>query len=139
MYVFLFLSSFFGVRNISFIFLCRLEIYNDDFFEALDGVCNALDNLDARKSLFIFMTVLLKVLLQYIVYITHITINHLLCLPFNFLIDHTKTVVQNSRILLSLIILISEFLGDHMGALIPIGCFDSSQIALRIFFWGELF
>ncbi|XP_047125803.1 ubiquitin-like modifier-activating enzyme 1 isoform X1 [Hydra vulgaris] len=24
------------------------NIYNDDFFEALDGVCNALDNIDAR-------------------------------------------------------------------------------------------
>ena len=24
------------------------KIYNDDFFEALDGVCNALDNVDAR-------------------------------------------------------------------------------------------
>lgn len=26
-----------------------LEIYNDDFFEALDGVTNALDNIDASK------------------------------------------------------------------------------------------
>uniref|UniRef100_A0A1X7VSA6 E1 ubiquitin-activating enzyme n=1 Tax=Amphimedon queenslandica TaxID=400682 RepID=A0A1X7VSA6_AMPQE len=27
------------------------DIYNDDFFESLDGVCNALDNVKARKSL----------------------------------------------------------------------------------------
>ena len=26
-----------------------VDIYNDDFFESLDGVCNALDNVDARK------------------------------------------------------------------------------------------
>ena len=26
-----------------------LETYNDDFFEALDGVTNALDNVDASK------------------------------------------------------------------------------------------
>lgn len=26
------------------------RIYNDDFFESLDGVTNALDNVDARKS-----------------------------------------------------------------------------------------
>lgn len=25
------------------------NIYTDDFFEALDGVANALDNVDARK------------------------------------------------------------------------------------------
>ena len=25
------------------------EIFNDDFFNALDGVTNALDNVDARK------------------------------------------------------------------------------------------
>lgn len=25
------------------------HVYNDDFFEALDGVANALDNIDARK------------------------------------------------------------------------------------------
>ena len=24
-------------------------VYNDDFFEGLDGVANALDNIDARK------------------------------------------------------------------------------------------
>lgn len=31
------------------------NIYTDDFFEALDGVANALDNVDARK--FVFMHV----------------------------------------------------------------------------------
>ena len=30
-------------------FLTVLETYNDDFFEALDGVTNALDNVDASK------------------------------------------------------------------------------------------
>lgn len=29
--------------------LLSLEIYNDDFFQDLDGVCNALDNVDASK------------------------------------------------------------------------------------------
>jgi len=29
--------------------LTVLETYNDDFFEALDGVTNALDNVDASK------------------------------------------------------------------------------------------
>ena len=29
--------------------LTGLEIYNDDFFEALHGVTNALDNIDASK------------------------------------------------------------------------------------------
>ena len=28
------------------------NIYTDDFFEELDGVANALDNVDASKSLF---------------------------------------------------------------------------------------
>lgn len=26
------------------------RVYDDDFFESLDGVANALDNVDARKS-----------------------------------------------------------------------------------------
>lgn len=26
------------------------NVYNDDFFEHLDGVTNALDNVDARKQ-----------------------------------------------------------------------------------------
>jgi len=26
-----------------------LEVYNDDFFESLDGIANALDNVDASK------------------------------------------------------------------------------------------
>ena len=29
-----------------------LEIYNDDFFESLDGVANALDNVDASEYSF---------------------------------------------------------------------------------------
>jgi molybdopterin/thiamine biosynthesis adenylyltransferase len=28
-----------------------LDIYDDDFFESLDGVTNALDNVEARKYL----------------------------------------------------------------------------------------
>ena len=28
------------------------SIYNDEFFERLDGVVNALDNVKARKTLF---------------------------------------------------------------------------------------
>jgi hypothetical protein len=27
-----------------------LDIYNDDFFEKLSGVTNALDNVEARKN-----------------------------------------------------------------------------------------
>lgn len=30
------------------------RVYDDDFFESLDGVANALDNVDARKSVFFF-------------------------------------------------------------------------------------
>lgn len=26
------------------------KVYDDDFFESLDGVANALDNVDARKT-----------------------------------------------------------------------------------------
>lgn len=35
------------------------NIYTDDFFEALDGVTNALDNVDARKcsTLFVGFTI----------------------------------------------------------------------------------
>jgi ubiquitin-activating enzyme E1 len=29
------------------------NVYDDDFFENLNGVTNALDNVDARKQLFI--------------------------------------------------------------------------------------
>lgn len=28
------------------------RVYDDDFFESLDGVANALDNVDARKMTF---------------------------------------------------------------------------------------
>jgi hypothetical protein len=28
-----------------------LDIYNDDFFEKLSGVTNALDNVEARKNI----------------------------------------------------------------------------------------
>ena len=31
------------------------NVYSDDFFEGLDGVANALDNIDARKSLKTFI------------------------------------------------------------------------------------
>ena len=36
------------VHYIIYILSVCLDFYNDDFFEALDGVCNALDNIDAR-------------------------------------------------------------------------------------------
>ena len=31
------------------------ETYNDTFFEALDGVTNALDNVDASKSIILLL------------------------------------------------------------------------------------
>ena len=30
-------------------FVILIEFYNDSFFESLDGVCNALDNVDASE------------------------------------------------------------------------------------------
>ena len=37
------------------------DIYTDDFFEALDGVANALDNVDARKYLLVKPTISRKI------------------------------------------------------------------------------
>lgn len=34
-------------QKVSIFLLLILEFYNDSFFESLDGVCNALDNVDA--------------------------------------------------------------------------------------------
>lgn len=50
------------------------NIYTDDFFEALDGVTNALDNVDAREWIHYFRVTYLNKVNNTLYLITDVTI-----------------------------------------------------------------
>ncbi len=48
--------SFFFLKTFFHFHTCRFTgIYNDDFFNSLNGVANALDNVEARKFRFVLL------------------------------------------------------------------------------------